>query len=339
MVDSTTRLSCLGATAALALLCAGTGPAAAQTEPRTDLGGIWTMRAENDKISTLAGGSDQNYTSGVQLVWTSGEDAAPDFAAGVAHWLWGDGKVRIGFGISQQFFTPVNTALQTPDPRDRPYAGYLAGTASLIEDSGNKRDLVALSLGVVGPSALGRQTQNGFHTLIGVATANGWSHQLADEPAVEVLAQRTWRIGSGGSGFGVDMLPSVAMGVGTVRDYLQTDIVFRVGQGLNSDFGTARIRPGISTGDAFVAQPGLVWYVFGGANGQVVARDAFLDGDLFSRSPHVARSPLLGELEAGLAVIWHGVRVSYTQTWETQLFRAEKTGLFSFGSLAVSAMF
>jgi len=285
-------------------------------------------------------GSDQNYTSGVQIAWTSGPEAVPEFAARFAHLLWGDGTVRVGFGLSQQFFTPGNTTLSTPDPRDRPYAGYLAGTFSLMQDTQTTRDLLALSLGVIGPSALGRQTQNGFHALIDVPLANGWSHQLPDEPAAELLAQRIWRIGIGRvGGIEADLLPSLAVGVGTVRDYLQTAALFRIGQGLDVDFGPSRIGPGINGGDAFASAATPAWYFFGGIDGQAIARDAFLDGDLFSHSSHVTRNPLLGELEAGLAIVWKGVRLSYTQTWQTQQFQHQKTGLFNFGSLALSARF
>ena len=324
---------------AVAAMLAGSR-AGAQAPPRTDLGSIWTVRAENDKISTLPRGSDQNYTSGVQLVWTSGPDAVPDAAAALAHTLLGAGTVRIGFALSHQFYTPGNTALRQPDPRDRPYAGYLAATFSLMQDSGSGRDLLAVSLGVVGPSALAAQVQNEFHQLIGVAGVAGWSHQLRDEPAVELLGQHTWRIAAGRvASIEADMLPSVTLGVGTVRDYVQTALVLRVGQGLDTDYGAARIRPGISGGDAFVAAPGVAWYLFGGINGQAVQHDVFLDGNLFVRSPHVKRNFFLGELEAGLAVIWRGVRLSYVQTWQTEQFRHQKPGLFNFGSLALSTRF
>ena len=325
-----------------ALLLAG--PAKAQSSPteppRTDLGSIWTVRIENDRISTQPRGSDQNYTSGVQLVWTSGPDQVPEAATRIAHFLLGDGTVRVGVALSHQFYTPANTALRTPDPRDRPYAGYVAATFSIMQDSGNSRDLLALSLGVVGPSAFGRQIQNGYHNLIGVPISYGWSHQLRDEPAVELLAQHTWRHAIGRLGpIEFDTLPSLAMGLGTVRDYLQAAFVIRVGQGLDTDFGTARIRPGISGGDAFVAADGVAWYLFAGANGQAVLHDVFLDGNMFLRSPHVTRNPFLGELEAGLAIIWRGVRLSYVQTWQTEQFRHQRPGLFNFGSLALSTRF
>jgi len=102
----------------------------------------------------------------------------------------------------------------------------------------------------------------------------------------------------------------------------------------------ARIQPGISGGDAFTVAEGEVpWYVFVGVDGQAVGRDVFLDGDLFRASAHVDKKVWLGEMEVGWAVIWHGVRLSYTQTWQTASFKGQKGGLFNFGSLTGSVHF
>jgi hypothetical protein len=66
----------------------------------------------------------------------------------------------------------------------------------------------------------------------------------------------------------------------------------------------------------------------------------FLDGSTFrNNSPHVTKKPFLGEFEGGLAVMVYGVRLTYTQTWQTQSFNTQKAGLFSFGSFAASVRF
>jgi hypothetical protein len=323
-----------------AMLLLPVGAAYADTDRPGDADSIWTIRAENDVISTLPHGSDQNYSAGQQVGWTSGVQAVPEFAAGWAQSLWGDGTTRVGLGITQQIYTPIDKTRIVPDPRDRPYAGYLAVTGSLMHDTANTRDFLALSLGVTGPFAQGEEAQNGFHGLIKDANAKGWSHQLPNEAAVEVLDQRTWRLPVGSViGIEADVLPAVAIGVGTVRDYLQVATVLRIGQGLDHDFGASRIRPGISGGDAFADSNQVTWYVFGGVSGQGVARDAFLDGTLFTHSAHVQRIPFVGEMEGGVALMWRGVRLTYVQTWQTTSFRHQGGGLFSFGSLAMSVRF
>ena len=319
------------------LLMAPAAHAQSAAPLNVDQHSIWTIQGENDSVSTTPGGSDKYYTSGLRLGWTSGANQVPDAVTRLGATFWGDGVTRVSFDLTQQIFTPNNIFLLHPVPTDRPVAAYLAGTFSLWQDTTNARSMLALSLGVIGPGAFGRQVQNGFHELIGDRINQGWGSQLPGEPAVEMLAGRTWRVGLADvAGLEFDTLPTVTASVGTVRDDLQSGVVLRAGQGLESDFGVARITPGMSGGDAFSAQTAVPWYIFAGASGQVVARDAFLDGDIWHRSASVQRNWLLGEMEVGVAIIWHGTRISYTQTWQTASFNGQKGGLFNFGSLTAS---
>ncbi len=313
----------------------------ARAEPPQDTKSIVTIQIENDAASTFKGTSDQYYTSGLRLGYTSGTNAVPDVLAGFGHAVWGDGVQRISIDINQSLFTPRNTQLSRPDPRDRPYAGYLNATLGLLQDTDDTRSLLALTFGVVGPSALGRQVQNGFHSLIGDTPNQGWSSQLKDEPAVELLAEKTFRLPiTRFYGLETDALPELTAGVGTVRDYVQAGLSFRIGQGLDSDFGAPRIRPGMSGSDAYTPNRPFAWYVFAGADGQLIGRDVFLDGNTFrNHSPSVTKKPYLGELELGLAAMFYGVRVTYTQTWQSESFKGQKSGTFNFGSLALSARF
>lgn len=322
---------------AAASLMAAPGFAAPPQDPT----GIFTFQVENDSASTQKGTTDSYYTSGLRLGYTSGTNAVPDALAGLGRAVWGDGVQRISLNISQSIFTPRNTQINPPNPRDRPYAGYLNATLGLLHDSDNARSLLALTLGVVGPSALGRQVQNGFHDLIGDRENRGWSSQLKDEPAVEFLAERTYRLPIAQFyGVETDALPAITVGVGTVRDYIQAGFNVRLGQGLSSDFGAPRIRPGLSGSDAYTPTRPLAWYVFAGADGQAVARDVFLDGSTFrARSPSVDKRTFLGEFQVGLAAMFYGVRVTYTQVFQTESFKGQKSGLFNFGSLALSARF
>ena len=325
------------ALAALGVLAA----TAAHAEPAADPKGIITLQVENDAVSTFKGTSDQYYTSGLRLGYTSGTNAVPEAVARIGRAVWGDGVQRVSIDISQSLFTPRNTQIRPPDSRDRPYAGYLAATLGLMNDTDDTRSVVALSLGVVGPSALGRQTQNGFHSVIGDPPTRGWSSQLKDEPTIQLLAERTLRVPIAQfSGLETDALPALTAGVGTVRDYVQLGVSLRLGQGLNSDFGPSRIRPGLSGSDAYTPTRPFAWYVFAGADGQGVARDVFLDGSTFrSNSPSVNRRAFIGEFQAGAAAMFYGVRLTYTHVWQTESFSRQRSGLFNFGSLALSARF
>jgi hypothetical protein len=328
---------CLPAAAGLA--AALPAPLQAQTA-QPDQASIVTIQVENDAVSTLKGTSDQYYTSGLRLGWTSGQDTIDPIAAwGRA--IWGSGTTRLAVDISQSLFTPRDTQLDPPNPHDRPYAGELLATFGMVHDTAWTRDLLSVSLGVVGPSALGEQVQNGFHNIIGDTPNRGWPYQLGDQPAFEFLGQRIWRLPVATIGpLETDALPSAAAGIGDVRDYVQLGGTLRIGQGLASDFGTPRIEPGLNGTDAYTNVRPVAWYAFAGVDGQAVGYDVTLDGSTFrNHSPSVPKIWDVGEMEAGAAILAFGLRVTYTQTWQTQEFRGAKAGLFNFGSLAVSAKF
>lgn len=316
------------------------GTRSANAMPLQDPDAIWTVQIENDAVSTIPGGSDKYYTAGQRIGWTSATDTAPQAVLDAATWAWGPGVTRLSVDLFQQIFTPYNTNRSIVAPDDRPAAAILAGTFGVLHDTDTSRTVLAATVGLIGPNALGRVAQNGVHQLIGDSADKAWASQLPNAAALNVQAERTWRAGLANlGGLEIDALPGVAVGLGTVRDYGQASLVLRFGQGLDSDFGAARLRPGITGGDAYMATRDFAWYAFAGVDGQAVARDAFLDGDLFRKSHTASRIPFLAEMEAGAAVIWRGVRISYTQTWQTQSFERQKKGLFNFGSFAASVKF
>jgi hypothetical protein len=66
----------------------------------------------------------------------------------------------------------------------------------------------------------GKQVQNDFHQLIGVAQARGWSSQLQNEIGVVLSFERLWRQWIvGDNGFGIDIVPQVGASVGNIFTY------------------------------------------------------------------------------------------------------------------------
>ena len=258
-------------------------------------------------MSTLRGTSDQYYTSGLRLGWTSGTDAVPRSLQTAANQVWGDGVQRVSLDLTQSIFTPRNTQSYNPPLNDRPYAGVLGLTGSIIHDTGDARTVLSLFGGIVGPGAGGKTIQNGFHNIIGDTPNKGWGTGLKNEALFEITEQRTWRIPLGdAAGVSFDALPTVQVGVGLLRNYALGGVVFRLGQGLDSDYGVSRIQPGMSGTDAYTPTQPFVWYVFAGADGQAVGTDVTLNGNNFRSSRHVGTKWDVGELEAGAAVIYQG---------------------------------
>ncbi|TWB05950.1 hypothetical protein FBZ86_11422 [Gluconacetobacter diazotrophicus] len=313
----------------------------ARATPLQDPYGTWTVQGENDAVSTLNGTSDQYYTSGLRVNWTSGTDNQPAPIETINHAIMGKGVTRISLGVQQLIFTPHDTQLATPSPSDRPYAGLLLGTVNLINDTDLSRSVFGIQFGVMGPDAMGRQLQNGFHSAIGDTSNLGWKHQLANQPVFQVQGGRTWRLPMANIyGVEMDMMPATSAAIGDYRIYGTVADTFRIGQGLRSDFGIPTIGPGTDGTDAYRLTRPVAWYVFGNVTGSAVAYDATLQGNtLRSGSPHVPMNWDVGEIHAGVAIMWHGMRLSYSQVWQTQEFRGARSGLFNYGSLALSGKF
>jgi lipid A 3-O-deacylase len=309
----------------------------AAADPPEDPNHTITIQLENDSTRP---GSDNYYTSGERVAYTSPTGRVPGPLASLGRMLLGDGQQRVAFEISQNIYTPLLDKLSNPPLNDRPYAAVLLGTVSLIQDTETTRTALALGLGMIGPAALGRNVQNGFHDLIGQAGAQGWGTQIPNQPVIQLTADRTWRIPLGGvGGLEADALPSVTAGAGSFRIYAQAGGTVRFGQGLNSDFGAPRIRPGLTGTDAYVQTQPFVWYVFAGVDGQAVAWDETLDGLPFATSRHVTREPLVGEFQAGITMIAFGMRLTAMQVLQSNEFRGQRNGLFQFSSASISVKF
>lgn len=330
-------------------LAAGLDPTAFELRPAPpplpppDRRGSFLVLWENDAFSLpKAWGSDQWYSNGFRLGWTSPENALPAAAAYIdsafADWF-GPANTRWGFSLSQHIYTPIDKSIPNPDPRDHMYAGYLYGTFSLERRSWNTLDRFEAQLGVVGPAAGAEQVQNLIHDVLKNGHGKGWAYQLKNEPAVNLNAERIWRIPvfMGPYGFGLDFLPSASVMLGNVRTAVFGGGRVRIGQGLDRDFGPARIRPAVGDGGPPVGD-GFGWYVFAGGGASAVARDIFIDGNTFTASRRLTREPLVADLEAGFAFIYNGYRFAYTQVWRTREFVGQERP-FTYGSVGMNFAF
>ena len=203
------------------------------------------------------------------------------------------------------------------------------------------QDTLQVNLGVVGPSAGGMFVQNTWHEFIGVETAKGWDYQLKDEPGIEVIGQRLQTIAGFDLPLGLetDFGGHVTLALGNVRTYAGTGLTARIGWDLNSSFGPPRIRPALSGAGEFV--PGtpedpLGGYFFVGVDGRAVARDMFLDGNLWHDSARVEdRRDFVGDLQAGVAVHYRSVQLAFTFVNRTEEF-VRQDGPQRFGAVSIS---
>jgi hypothetical protein len=314
---------------------------------------IVTFQVENDVFNRI-GASDRDYTNGVRLGWLSGPTIMPSWltAATTVPTFFGEppstGVVRrYGLSIGQNLYTPQDIATSAPIYNDRPYAAWLyAGFAlQYIYSRANepvRMDTLQLDVGVVGPAAGGEFVQNNFHRLIGVAPANGWANQLHNEPTLGLTFERQWRTGRTviieDPKLEVDFVPRIGVALGNVATYASAGGTFRIGKDLRNDFGPSRARPALPGSESFAAKSGFAWYFFAGFDAEVWARNMFLQGNLDGQSLSVTMRPFVGQVQAGVALIFRGMRISYTQVLRSPEFY-QQARVDQFGSVNVAFRF
>ncbi|MCQ8185658.1 lipid A deacylase LpxR family protein [Parvularcula maris] len=297
----------LTAAAPLALL-------AAQSEAR-DLGTL-TVTAENDFVAN----QDRHYTNGLRAAYVTGEVRGTS----LERRLGGYGAtLRRSFAVAQQIYTPKDYFTDTPDPDDHPYAGYLFAEAGLLAEKNGRFDLFTLELGVVGPAALGEETQNWFHERRNYMLAEGWDHQLPNEVAVNLSYDwkgRPWAEGRMGP-LEAEFTPVAGASLGNVAVNARAGGMVRLGSNLRPNFGPARIRPSL-TGSGHFSR-GVSWFLFAGAEARAVAHDIFLDGSLVQDSASTDKNPLVGDLQAGAVMELGRVQLSWTYVARTERYEAQ----------------
>lgn len=306
----------------------------------------WSLSAteENDAWNFKGDESDRNYTQGLQLALMSPAETGRslpalvriacflEHAGGGCNGGRDDAKVRIGFELGQNIYTPTLKDFN-PDANDRPYAGWLYGGAMFGSYSRAQANTIELQIGEVGKDSHAGQVQSWWHhNILNIPIFDGWNHQLKDEVAFVVIGERRWKPNvlwprSGDrSGWAVDSPYYVDFSAGTLRVAASTGRMLRVGYGLESDFGPPRIRPAPSGSVYIDRDTDLSAYVFAGIDAEAVARDLFLDGNTFRHhSPHVEKRWLVGEGMMGAEFRWRGFRLAYTYVTQTEQFYSQHT--------------
>ncbi|TYO89179.1 lipid A deacylase LpxR family protein [Oceanicella actignis] len=320
--------------AALALAWLWAGVAAAQQAPDPARGTLG-FTFENDVFA----GSDQDYTNGVRLdyVRPRGRLSALGRAARARLARLSPGADwRESFALGQNMYTPPDITLRNPPPDQRPYAGFLYAGYGLSADRGDRLDSFSIEIGVVGPSALAEPVQTFVHKLINSPIPNGWDTQIRDEPGIRLIYDRKYRFGAAlplpALDLQADAAPHFNLTLGNVDSSAAAGATLRIGRDLADDYGPPRVRPAVSSPGFFRATRGLSWQLFVGAEGRLVGRNIFLEGNTFGGPRGVTIRRTTADFLAGLAVQLGRVELAYTHVLRLEEYQ-EQDGPSQFGSL------
>jgi hypothetical protein len=105
-------------------------------------------------------------------------------------------RKRLSLGLDQQVFTPTSIRSDSLLNHDRPYAATLRLTTVFESTDTLKKRLFGwqFSVGMLGPGALGKETQTGIHKATNNFLPLGWQHQLNTGLLVDVGAHVNYRL-------------------------------------------------------------------------------------------------------------------------------------------------
>jgi len=246
------------------------------------------LKEDNDLLK-ITKNNDNNYTQGLRLGVNIPDETG-------SHVYYGQ----------QTFYTPDQKQATEPIPGKRPYAGWLStGYDAVYNDSINKQYTLGVNVGVVGPSALAKQTQTIVHEWRGIAVPQGWDNQLSDEPALVLTADRRVRCELGNY---ADLIGNVGGNLGNVFTQGYTGVLARFGYNIPSSFyASDPIYPRMD-----YRSDDTSLYAFTSATGKGVLRNIFFDGNTFQGSVSVDKEPWVFEWRAGVEAKYKGIKIGYS---------------------------
>jgi len=306
---------------------------------------------ENDFIAK----TDQNYTNGVKLSWTSHDltgyaDSGwlPDWSLPLIRrlpFINEPGLQRnVVLSIGQNIYTPEDIEAEELVEDERPYAGWTYFGIGLHRKNDRRLDSMEIQLGMVGPASFAEQTQKWAHQWVGAQYPNGWDNQIKNEPGLAVIYERKWRFPYDGNfgTLGFDVIPHLSGALGNVYTYANAGVGARIGWNIPRDFGTSLIRPsGASNAPLNARDPrissdqGFGLYLFVTADGCAVLHNIFLDGNTFSDSHSVDKKHFVANIGAGIGLIIHRFKLCYTHVLRTREFEGQEDDQV-FGSITLS---
>ncbi len=313
------------------------------------------LTLEND----FFGGTDRHYTHGTRLAFLQQEGVISGSLSRMLDFALLDlknPKKRWGITLGQSIYTPENLRVPGLIPVDRPYAGWLYGGLILqrrgteFNEAVDVQDHFEMNLGVIGPSAMAKETQTFVHRSVGAVIPQGWGNQIRDEPGLVLKANRAYRITTlkkhRDTHLSADIIPDVGFTVGNVATHLSAGVNVRAGFNLPGTFGPgaipAPIGPTIrSSANSNGDLPKVpVWglHLFAGAEGRLVGRNIFLDGNTWRNSHSVDKELLVSDLKGGMALRLRKTTIAYTYIYRTKEFTLQPKSN-QFGSISIQVGF
>ena len=303
---------------------------------------IYSLQYENDAITSK--NSDHDYTNGIQLTMLK-KEKPPKWIALAAEWVPFYDKDKalplVQYTVGEKMFTPYDISINDLQVNDRPYAGYLYFSTTVITHNGHRKNYDSgeqfeFTFGLVGPSAYGEELQKLGHKLTSSQTPRGWDNQLKDELTFGLTysnVSRTITPISDEISIGINQQYSAA--VGNAYTFASTGVMFRIGNNLSQDLSPPNIHPSFSGITYFQSNERSSWYIYLSLEARLIYRNIFLDGNTFTNSHKVEKKPIIGDVAYGFVYIFDNMRVAISTISRSKEYTTQKEDT-NYGAISFS---
>lgn len=301
--------------------------------------GVVTLQVDNDG---MVSSDDDHYTSGVELHWTR--------AVSPQHWsqrvadglpgVWRGSVDAISYHLSYRMYTPVEVERRDLIEDDRPYAGLILGGLALygrepLSGAWHREEAFQLDLGAVGPVTAADSVQREVHRFTNSQRPRGWSHQLGNEPILNLGYRRHWWQSHSLGWLEMQHGPGVSASLGNLLVQAGGGYGLRLGRGLDASMGWPSLSIERGGYRQVATSPGSGWNVFAALQGRYVAHNLLLDGNTVRDSHSVDRREWVGDAVVGVALTWERWEVSLAHVWRSKEFEEQQNSTVH-GALSLS---
>ncbi len=312
--------------------------------------GAISLTLENDVFT----GSDDAYSNGVGLTWTSRDVASLSADNPARKWAmaWSvlpgvdDAKAEryVSLTLAQEIHTPEDISLESPPLDDRPYAGiaYLDGV--VYRRTPRMNDAWSLRLGMVGPATHADDTQTWFHNVIGTDEPRGWRTQLPNEVMINMGYTASFAGPSGALSDAIKwrVTPTVTAEAGTYATLVGAGALLEIGYNLpRSAQSVSSLRNGLNAGSVVgwrEDETDLSVSANIGLAGYSVERFLPLDGTFFRDSRSIDYDPTIAVITTGATVRYGDYTLNFNVAFSEDAIHGSDD-LVEFGALTLSRRF
>ena len=225
-------------------------------------------------------------------------------------------EIKYGIALNDFGYTPTSISSNEIRFGDRPFSAalYLKTFAIATDTNKHRRISSALSVGIIGPAAGGKQMQTGIHRWLDNIIPQGWQHQIRNDVIMNYQLHYDRQLLGIKNIFLLNAAAEIQ--AGTLKNKLSSGLNLMIGK-FNNPYKAAVKNQGL--------RKRVTFHLYAAPQVSFVGYDATLQGGIFNRkSPYTIASQDISKItfqaNAGLVINIRKLSLEYCQSYLTKEF-------------------